>query len=567
MTTIGFTKIIDPLEDDNPNLVSYAKSNNIALFSRLQTDKLYNLYTRDSVISAVVEFVLREVFGGDIDIVWDPRTPFLKEKKKSQQKWMAFMRKAITFYYMFGMIPYKVVLNNKDNTSEPIIPDYKTGSFGMKVSKKKFGIPKPVFVTKTNSRNKQNGNGGSSYSKEDYQVFLPPDRFITISDLTLPSPITRLIGPYYNLMNAIDYEILHLHKISHPTVFFTKEVNKINWGEITQDQAAKPEEENALEIVKRYIDARDYEEICKVSGNDMDKQEARDYIRKVNSNNPDMDRVDSRTTRIIPLPSGRIPVFEPNNHYDFKIQERKTEYKKLVCSEIGIEYSMVFSQEMAYVGQIEQLNKGKLSRIVYNLRTYIDLLFKEVYTSAFPEEEGMSFEQIKEVSSSPPKKGREKDTKSDESIKKDIKYIPQGEVEEITLTPEIPLFLPYVDWKSSKNTEEAEKIDPNIIALFDKGIISQEYIEKYVQAHLPELPKKESFLETKGEGSEKTNSVNPNIKKAKLEKDEEEQKDSEGKEKESKEDEDKEKKEEGKDKKGDKEKDKKKDKKKEEKKK
>ena len=504
---MNYASPIDPLSDsEQQSYQSYAEKNKIILYSREQIDKLYNLYTRDSVVNAVIEFVLREVFGGDINIVWDPRMPYLKEIRKGEEKWMDFLRKSITYYYMFGMVPYKVVMNKKKNTAEPVIPDHKSGNFGMKIKKKVYEEPKAVFVSRNSSGHRQisgnnvsnsNSNSSSStsaFSDSTFSVHVFPGIHINKADNTLPSPIARIIKPYYELDQIMESEILYFHRISHPTVYITRDPNTMKWSEITEGQTIDPTEENALDMVKRALDAHDYEQISEIHGQTFNRHDARNFIRKVNSNKPSLDNFDSRTTRLMPLPSGRKVVFEPNGHFDFNIQERKTEYKKLVCSEIGIEYSTVFSREMAHVGNTEQTSKTKITRIVYNLRAYIDALFEEVFQSAFPLND---FEKVLS------RKGEGSgDNEPEEKV--NVKYIPKGETSEITLTPDIPLFLPYIDWNSSKKTDENEKIDPEIINLYREGMISDDYIKRYIQSRLPELPRKENLEDVEGEEIERS---------------------------------------------------------------
>ena len=507
----------DPLSDKGYNDVEkWATRNGVVPFNNEQINKLYKMFRTDPSVGAVTDYISKYIFYGQFKIVWDPRTIFLDKKKKLEEHWEKFTVIALKYYFMFGMVPYRTERDFKTKDPIPVIPDINSGHFAMKINKKASIMPKPVFITQEDNKKKKE----SSYSKGKFKVFLFPDRFITISDPNVPSPLSKLLKPYYDLVEVLEFQRSYNFMISHPISFLTKEPTKINWDDITDEENADPKKRSVLEEIKEMREDYLRDKVERESIKLFNKQDNRNVMRQVSTDGTAIIEKLGRNLILQTLPEGFQ--FNPMsmNQIDFGVDKEREHFKNLVCTELGLDYGNVFGVKTVHPGQIEQMFDKKLSLVVENMRNMLDHLFIKVFNEEFPIETDRDIhknimtlkketrdkeEQLKDETE------QQKSYPIDESEK--LYYIPKGSSNSILLNENIPLFPPYIDWKPLPKSEESKKLDQSIVNLAAQGLISQKVFDRYLYNKYPELaPQVDQEGNKDTEEEFKFDSTNINVK-------------------------------------------------------
>lgn len=539
----GIDDYKDPLTNGaNTATESYASTKNIKLIELEQQQKLWELFHSDVVIQQVVNFIRNKVFQNQVDIIFPSKTPYHEAKINSIPKWVKFMTSAIDWLYMYGMIPWRMIVDSKRKLIYPEPADFKTGRFGYQ--KTRLNTTKAIYVTHGDLKKSE------SKSVTKFKVHVFGNRSISYDFGKFPSPFINMLPQFYSLNTLKEYEMLNLHRLAHPTYFIHRDIEKMKWGDITENQTFDPSELNALERHRQWLDWQNLKELKRTAADFNLRKDEDDIIRKVSAGKVHVETAKGRSGRFLPFGSGNKVQNENAAQWNFKIEYNQTLYENYVSNLVGLNREIIFGFDRTYVGNVKEMNQNQINLVVERVQTMLTEMFEEIWAMTFPVETDLLYltsdtkQSLKNIE--PEEKDEKKNEISFKSLRENfsLKNIRANE----------PVKKPIVDWKSKKKSFQDQDLK-ELLELYKMDLVSKEYLQFHVREKygtIDEIGLKQleddpvfDFEEQDPDNNNKKEKVA--VKKQKVEdeqKDKEKKKDEDEKEKKKKDEQDKKKKQE-----------------------
>ena len=356
---------------------NFAVQKEIKLLDQEEQSKLWGLYNSDEVIQQIISYIKGIVFTFDFNIILPNETPFYEVKKNSLNEWKKFILEAIDWYYMYGMIPYRIAVDNKNRRIFPVIADMSTGQFGYQ--KTRLGTTKAVYVTSEDKKKKT----GIKTSQRSYKVHVFKGRLISYDYGRFPSPFLNLLPMFYRKNNYQTWQDIDNHRGGHRTIFITRERIPVKWQDMTDNQGFNPEDRNSLERHSQWLDDQNYKELVDTSTEFNMSKDDEDIIRNVVNGSTHIVSSSGRSERFIPLPGGNSVSGHSFSQWNFNLEYYQTHYEEYASNLAGVKREMVFDIQRSYVGNVETMHRQIKKTLVDKFRELLTTLFDEVWEFAF----------------------------------------------------------------------------------------------------------------------------------------------------------------------------------------